>query len=431
MRNSQSSRRTVLKSLGATLALPWLESSKIYANEAAPAPAGMPKRFACLFFGDGISAPEWNFSGQGSDIKLSKALESLENIKHKLTFIDGLKCPHSGGHATGAAAILSGTKPLRGREIRGATSFDQMLAKRIGSQTMLPSMVLSCERPVSGFHESGNSMVYASHVSWSSPTSPVPAEQHPSLAFDSLFASKNKSHLSILDHVNDQLKNVSGKVSNSDRRRIDEYTNSVREVEQRIERMNEHAKKGLANSKVDMPRPADAMPSDIEEHSRLMMDIISFAFQTDRTRIATLLLTNNLSGQLYPFLGVKGDHHGHSHNNGAENYRKIVRFWVKQYNYLLTKLDNMSEGENSVLDNSCIMLVNEQWVAHSNDKVPVILGGGLGGSMQTGRTITYAKAKGKGKGNYKSFASLLLNIGHKMDVPLKRIGIGQVPLEGI
>ncbi|MGN6544298.1 MAG: DUF1552 domain-containing protein, partial [Aureliella sp.] len=310
MRSPAITRRVVLHALGASVALPWLESARLLGAENT---AAGPKRFAFLFFGDGIHPPEWWSKGSGPNLELGPAFASLESIKNKVNFIHGLHHPDDvvGGHAKGAAGILTGVQPKGGREIRAALSLDQLLAQRLGDQSALPSLVLACERPVSGFHESSYSMMYASHVSWSSPVSPVPAELYPALAFDSLFESKgHKTHVSVLDHVLGQLQDVSRKVSVSDKSKIDQYTTSVREVEQRLAKMQERQKDEAAGKPVvAYQRPASGVPNQLDEHSRLMCDIIALAFQTDRTRIATLLLTNNLSGQVYPFLGLNVDHH--------------------------------------------------------------------------------------------------------------------------
>ncbi len=330
--NNQISRRVVLSGLGATVALPWLESSRLL---AAPDAAGdtTPKRFAFLFFGDGIHPAEWWAKGSHSSLELGPPFASLESVKEKVNFVNGLCHPSNvvGGHAKGAAGILTGIQPKGGREIRAAVSMDQVLAKHLGDKTALPSLALACERPVSGFHESGYSMMYASHVSWSSPVSPVPTELYPSLAFDSLFESKgSRTHLSVLDHVLEQLSDVSRKVSRSDRAKIDEYATSVREVEQRLTKLSESQNERAEEDSVSKAqRPSDGLPTQIDEHTRLMCDIIALAFQTDRTRIATLLLTNNLSGQVYPFLGLRNDHHSFSHGWKNKEFASITRFWVE------------------------------------------------------------------------------------------------------
>lgn len=412
---NQIPRRHVLKALGATVALPWLESAGRANGKASP-----PKRFACLFFGDGIHPPEWWAKGKGSSLEIGPAFAPLEAVKQKVNFVNGLAHPGDvvGGHAKGAAGMLTGVRPKGGREILASTSMDQILAQRLGGETAIPSLVLACERPVSGFHESGYSMMYASHVSWSSPVSPVPSELYPSLAFDSLFESRgSKMQLSVLDHVLEQLNDVSRKVSTSDRSKIDEYTTSVREVEQRIAKMQERQGEEREDlAMIKLQRPADGLPTQLDEHSHLMCDVIALAFQADRTRFATMVLTNNLSGQVYPFLGLRDDHHSFSHGWQNKEFASISRFWVEQYAYLVSRLDSMQEGDGTVLDNSCIMMANEQWTAHSAPKVPLLLGGGLGGTLETGRSLDFEKSR------QRSMSSLYLSLMDRMGVRLPEFG---------
>ena len=421
-KSARLSRRVVLQSVGAMVALPWLESLRVAADEGAAGgdPVGPPKRFACLFFGDGIHPPEWWSKGSGADLELGPAFASLESVKQQVNFIHGLQHPEAvvGGHARGAAGILTGIQPAGGRKIQAATSLDQILAQRLGDETVLPSLVLACERPVSGFHESGYSMMYSSHVSWSSPVSPVPAELYPSLAFDSLFESKsNRTHVSVLDHVLEQLNDVTREVSSADRAKLDEYATSVREVEQRLIKLQERrVEETEGDPRELLQRPSDGIPNMIDEHSRLMADIIAMAFQTDRTRIATLLLTSNLSGQVYPFLGLRQDHHNFSHGWQNKEFASITRFWVEQYAYLVKRLAEMPEGDGSVLDNSCILLANEQWTAHSAPKVPLIMAGGLGGSYETGRTLDFENASDR------RLSGLYLSLLDRMGVPMNSFG---------
>ncbi len=423
---SRISRRVVLQGLGATVALPWLESSRTLAADRDAKDDVPPKRFGFLFFGDGIHPPQWWAKGQGSSLELGPAFESLDPLKHKVNFVNGLCHPGNvvGGHAKGAAGILTGVQPKGGREIRAEVSMDQILAQRLGDATALPSLVLACERPVSGFHESGYSMMYSSHVSWSSPVSPVPSELYPSLAFDSLFESQgSRTHLSVLDHVLEQLQDVTRKVSRDDRAKIDQYATSVREVEQRLAKMNDNQREvaGVSKSIKDQ-RPVDGLPTQLDEHARLMSDVIALAFQTDRTRIATMLLTNNLSGQVYPFLGLRDDHHSFSHSWQGKEFASITRFWVDQYAYLLGKLDAMPEGEGTVLDNCCILLANEQWTAHNAPKVPLLMAGGLGGAFETGRSLDFESSKER------KMSGLYLSILDRMGVRLPRFGDATEPL---
>ncbi|MFM7038132.1 MAG: DUF1552 domain-containing protein [Planctomycetaceae bacterium] len=427
--NSQTarvSRRVVLQGASVSVALPWLESVR---GEGEKPGTAAPQRFAFLFFGDGIHPPEWHSQGSGGTLQLGPAFASLESLKHKLNLIHGLHHPDDvvGGHAKGAAGILTGIRPSGGRDIQAAISMDQLLAQRIGDSTALPSLVLACERPVSGFHESSYSMMYASHVSWSSPVSPVPAELHPALAFDSLFESQgSRTHASVLDQVHQQLRDVSRRVSVADRGRIDEYASAVREVEVRLERMQTRAAdENVDSARLHMQRPPDGLPNQLDEHARLMCDVIALAFQADRTRIATLLLTNNLSGQVYPFLGLNVDHHNYSHNWQGQEYAKITRFWVEQYARLLTRLDSLQEGDSTLLDHCCIMLANEQWTAHSAPRIPLLMAGSLSGKLQTGRSLDYESSKER------KMSSLLLNLMDHMGVHLDAFGNASEYLPGV
>jgi hypothetical protein len=423
MISNEVSRRMVLKGIGATVALPWLESIRALADEA-PVNAPRPKRFAFLFFGDGIHPPEWWSRGEGANLEIGPAFASLERVKDKVNFLHGLKHANGtcDGHAKGAAGILSGHHPAGGREIRAAASLDQLLARRLGDATALPSLVLACERPISGFHESGYSMMYASHVSWSSPVTPVPAELYPSLAFDSLFESRNRTHASVLDHVNEQLRDVTRNVSRADRARIDEYANSIREVETRLARLQANQGAGPGEA-IRSQRPPGGLPARLDTHARLMCDIVALAFQTDRTRIATMLLTNNLSGQAYPFLGLTGVHHGYSHNWQGREFASIARFWVEQYAYLVSRLAAVQEGDGTVLDNSCIVMANEQWTAHTTERVPMLMAGGLGGAYRTGRSLDFERSRNR------KFASLLMTISDRMGLKHDRFGDSTEPLD--
>lgn len=419
-------RRRVLQGLGVTVALPWLESLSAVAAEPATKHK-VAHRFACLFIGDGISPPNWWAKGNGAEMELGPSLASLAPFKSKLNVIHGLHNKEGdGGHAKCTGNILSGAALQRGRTIKGGVSMDQLLARHFEDETAQPSLVLGCEQPVSGFHESQYSMVYASHISWRNPDSPVPIELYPSLAFDSLFGGKaGKLQGSILDDVLQQANELTGQVSGADKMKMDEYLTSVRETERRVRRLNQ-----MAADEVAVPpgaRPPLGQPKDFREYCKLMCDIIALAFQTDRSRVATLLMSRDLSGQVYPFLGIRDDHHSYSHSNTGKEYAAIVRCHIEQYAYLLERLDKMKEGERSVLDNSCIMFVSEHWDAHNGKHVPLLLAGGLGGTLATGRSLDYLNA-GNGK---RKLCSLYLSIMDRMGLKLTEFGDAKVQLDGI
>ncbi len=423
------SRRVLLKGLGCSVALPWLESAHLWAGEAAVTCTKSPQRFACLFIGDGISPPSWWSKGDGANMQLGPSLEVLEPFKEKLNVINGLYNQHgTNGHAKCTGNILSGAQLKRGREILGGVSMDQLLAKHLEDETFVPSLVLGCEQPVSGFHESQYSMVYASHISWRTPSSPVPIELYPSLAFDSLFGSQSGAlQASILDQVLQQANDLRRQVSNSDQAKIDEYLTSVRETEQRLRKLNQLQDETGSPAATDLQRPPAGQPRDFREYARLMCDIIAMAFQTDRSRVATLLLSRDLSGQVYPFLGVRDDHHSYSHSNTGPEYQAIVKCHVEQYAYLIRRLSEMQEGDATVLDNSCLMFVSEHWNAHNGKHVPCVLAGGLGGTLQTGRSLDYLQA---GDDN-RRLCSLYLSIMDRMGLELPEFGDATERLSGV
>ena len=419
----------MLQGLGCTIALPWLESAKLLAGDTVvKVQTGPPQRFACLFQGDGISPHHWWSKGDGKAMELGSSLESLTPYKEKLNVINGLFNRHGdGGHARCTGNILSGANLVRGRMISGGVSMDQKLSQQFEEATPVPSMVLGCEQPVSGFHESQYSMVYASHISWRTPHSPIPIELYPALAFDSLFGGQtSKLQGSILDDALSQANDLRGKVSGPDRVKIDEYLTSVRETEKQIQMLNKASRRDTALPPTSQ-RPPVGQPKDFKEYAKLMCDIVALAFQTDRTRVATLLLSRDLSGQTYQFLNIRDAHHNLSHANTGPLYQAIVKFHVEQYAYLIGKLDKMQEGNGTVLDNSCIMFVSEHWDAHNGTKVPVALAGGLGGTLKTGRSLDYLNA-----GNDKrKLCSLYLSIMDRMGLELKEFGDAKERLAGI
>src|SRR5207247_1724953 len=243
----------------------------------------------------------------------------LAPFKTKLNVITGLfnrSATGVGIHPGQTGNILSGAALQKGAVLRGGTSMDQVLARHFEEDTAQPDLVLGCEQPITGYHETNFSMAYSSHISWQDANSPVPMEVYPSLAFDSLFDNQgSRRMLSILDRVKDQAASLEREVSAADKAKLDEYLTSVREVEKRVERTRVEKDKADERARdrgrqaIAMKRPDNGLPEDIREHMKLMCDIIALAFQTDKTRVATLLLCRDLSGLFYPFLDVRTAHH--------------------------------------------------------------------------------------------------------------------------
>jgi uncharacterized protein DUF1552 len=421
------SRRMLLQGAGVTMALPWLEA---WGAAAAP-----PRRFAALFMGNGINQKHWWAKGSGATMELGKSLEPLAPLRSRLNVVFGLFNKAATGvgiHPGQTGNILSGAALQKGAVLRGGVSVDQVLAARFGEETPQPSLVLGCEQPITGYHETNFSMAYSSHISWQDANSPVPMEVYPSLAFDSLFDNQgSKRTLSILDRVKDQAASLESKVSATDKAKIDEYLTSVREVEKRVERTRAEKDKADARgpAAVPMKRPDNGLPEDIREHMRLMCDIIALAFQTDKSRVATLLLCRDLSGLFYPFLDVRTAHHPTSHEDEGDAYERVTRYYVGQLAYLAGKLAAMAEGESTVLDNSCLMFVSNMWSGsrHDSGKLPVLLVGGLGGRLETGRVLNYLD-----RGNdHRKLCSLYLSLMDRMGVKADRFGDATEPLSGL
>lgn len=438
---SPITRRTMLHGVGVAMALPWLESIPVFGNESVAkdeAPK-FPKRFAALFMGNGISPNNWSAKGAGAEMELSKTLEPLAPLKTKLNVISGLFNKNATGvgiHPGQTGNILSGAALQKGAVLKGGISMDQLLANQFDGQTPQPSIVLACEQPLTGYHETNFSMAYSSHISWQNANSPVPTEVYPSLAFDNLFDNQGSKRItSILDRVAEHAAHVGRQVSRSDKSKIDEYLTSVREVEKRVERTR--ATKAVADERATnsgrpaftMPRPENGLPEDVRDHMRLMCDIIALAFQTDKTRIATLLMCRDLSGLIYPFLDVRLSHHAASHSDNSDAYERVSRFYVGQLAYLAGRLAEMPEGEQSVLDHSCLMFISNLWSgsAHDSSKVPLLTVGGLGGTLETGRVLDYTAA---GDDNRK-LCSLYLSLLDRMDVKVDQFGDAQTRLAGL
>ena len=432
--SSMPSRRAVLRGAGVAMTLPWLES--VSALGATTGTSPYPQRFAAVFMGNGINGNHWWSKGSGDAMQLSKSLEPLAPIKKKINVINGLfnePAVGEGIHPGQTGNLLSGAPLQRGSIMKAGVTIDQVLAARLGQETPQFSVVLACEQPMTGFHETNFSMAYSSHISWRTPESPVPCEVYPSLAFDSLFENRGSlSNISILDRLQDEAKAFQNEVSAADKNKIEEYLTSVRETERRIERMRvdkDKADDRASNKGVPtlaMQRPENGLPEDLRDHTRAMCDIMATAFQTDKTRFGTLLLCRDLSSLYYPFLGVREGHHGASHNDLSDEYERISHFHLSQFAHLATRLEAMPEGEGTVLDNTCLVFLSNMWSGwkHDNMKLPVVTAGGLGGTLETGRSLNYLYA---GDENRK-LCSLYLSLMDRMGVVLDRFGDAEVRL---
>jgi hypothetical protein len=415
----------MLRGLGVTMALPWLESLNVWGNAALgqTAASEAPVRLAVLFAGNGFHSKEWWAKGEGRDMQLGQVLAPLTDLREKMLFIRGLyneQALKGNIHSSQTGNLLSGAPLASGGDIRSGTSVDQLLAQTYGRGTKVPSLVLGCEKSNPGVHKN-YSMLYSSHISWTSPTTPTPLELYPALAFDRLFMDgAARGDKSVLDAVLADAGDLRRQISSADQRKLDEYLDSVRDVEQRIENAGKQGELQGWRPTLDKPnmqRPDDGIPQNIADHMRLMCDILVLGFQTDTTRITTLKLNNDHSSLRFPHLGVDYMiHHLLSHSDTAD-WLKVNQFFVEQLAYIARKLDAIQEGERTALDNSMIMFCSSMLTgSHDATQLPVVLMGRGGGKIQSGRVLDYT-----GKEN-RQMCRLYLSILDKMDVRPKTFG---------
>ena len=424
----------MLRGLGVSMALPWMESLSVWGDETTTAanPASQaPLRLGVVFSGNGFHSTEWWAKGEGDQMELGKVLAPLTDFRQKLLFIGGLynaEALKGNIHSSQTGNLLSGAPLASGGEIRSGTSFDQLVAQQYGRSTKVPSLVLGCERSNPGIHKN-YSMLYSSHISWSSPTVPTPLEVYPALAFDRLFKDQvGRGDRSVLDAVLSEAKRVRANISSTDQNKLDEYLNSVREVEQRVEqagRAGELQGWRPTLEKPDIPRPPDGIPQDLSDHMRLMCDILVLAFQTDTTRVCTLKLNNDHSYLRFPHLGVDVGHHELSHQNNA-GWLKVNQFFLEQFEYIARRLDAIQEGDRTALDNSMLMYCSSMLTGgHDATKLPVVLVGGGGGKIEGGRVLDYLDKPDR------RMCSLYLSLLDKFGVHLQQFGDADQPLRDV
>jgi len=409
--NSPSlSRRHFLRGAGVALGLPWLESMRVWAADAAQGDSPAPRRAAVVFMGNGVNPHHWGAENSPAGLVLKDSLRPLESLKSKLLVCQGLWNPTTvegpGGHFP-KMNLLAGLKVKQTTtDIEVGITMDQLMARQIGSQTPVQSLVLGTEAPGYG-NEDGYTSTYSGHLSWSSPTTPAPKEIYPQQAFDQLFddGSKRKRNRSVLDLVGGDAQSLKKYLSKHDVLKMDEYLTSVRELEQRIERADTLSKKETGGEgwqpsvkKAPFPRPAAGIPVSPEEHMNLMLDILVLAFQMDRTRVATLMLNNDLSGMnLGHVPGIKGGLHELSHHSNdpvrLAMYQKANEYHMQLWARALTRMQETSEGERSLLDNSMVLFCSSLYDgnAHDSRQLPILLAGGGGGTIRGGRVLDFSK----------------------------------------
>jgi len=402
-----------------------------------------PVRMAFLFVPNGVIRSKWECQGQGDGDQwaLSETLQPLASMKAKINVIDGLaqdngraKNDGAGDHARESATFLTSARPLKtSSRVQLGVSVDQICAEQLAGKTRLASIELGLEGSRNaGSCDSGYSCAYSSNISWRNETTPMAKETIPRLALERLFGTgdsrerrqRDAVRKSILDVVAEDAKKLMGKVGDTDRRKLDEYFSGLRELESRIERAEQEEQKALPDLKVPHGRV-----EAFSEHTRLMLDLMVVAFQTDATRVATFMLDNGGGNRSYTEIGVKESHHGLSHhrNDAAsiEKLARIDRYLVEQYAYFLEKLDSVSDADGSLLDNSMILYGGAlgDGNRHTHHDLPIVMAGGAGGRIRTDRRLQYASDT--------PMANLFLSMLDTMGTPAERVGDSNGRLEGL
>jgi hypothetical protein len=448
IRDFDRSRRRFLGGVGAALALPWLESFPVRAAESgklepSSSASGPPTRFACIYFSNGVAPEHWWARGSGATMELGRALEPLLPHRDDFVFLRGLynqqAVDHPSAHLGRSPNMLSGAWVSQEQDdIRVGRTMDQVLAQHAGRHTPLASLVLGIE-PTELRLEDGLSMIYGSCISWASDSKPATKEIYPSRAFDLIVGDGQgrRQDRSILDEVLEDARLLRLELAQDDRRKLDEYLESIRDIETRIDRASDEGRlEGWRPTleAPDLPRPADSLPQDVPEHFRLMLDLIVLAFQMDKTRIATCMLNNDLSQMNFGFLdGVRGALHLDLTHNGNDPvlqrmYLRTNQYHFQQLAYLIDRMKRIDEGGRSLLDNSLILFGSNLMDGdkHEADEMPLLLAG-HGAGLQTGRVLDF---RAGGDDNRRA-CSLFLTLMDQFGVELPRFGDTNRRLTGL
>ncbi|MQA91433.1 MAG: DUF1552 domain-containing protein [Gemmatimonas sp.] len=435
------SRRTVLRGIGAALALPFLEAMTptrfSLHGQSSTAVQRIP-RFQTFYVPNGMAMPYWSPEGVGRDFELTPILEPLAPYKDYVLVLSGIYANWVQIHAGASGSFLTGVS-RGGRtevEIIADVSVDQLMAREFGKETQLASLELSMDAPANaGACSSNLSCVYTHTLSWRGPTQPLPMEYNPRVVFERLFGDSGstdpaarearlRQHKSILDSVSDKLGALKRDVGPEDGLKVDEFTEAVRDVERRIQRAEEQA--DLELPIFDQPQGA---PAVFEDHLDLMLELQLLALRTDLTRVISFMVGKEQSARPYPQIGVPEAHHPLSHHNDqpqlVEHMSKINRYHTELFTKYLAKLSATPDGDVSLLDNMTILYGSgiSNSTRHSGDNLPLLLVGGGAGRLKGGQHIKYD--------NEPSMANLLVTLMDKMDVPVERIGAstGALPID--
>jgi len=428
-------RRTVLRGMGATIALPFLDAMLPSRARASAKPA---HRFQAFYVPNGMAMEYWSPKGEGTAFELSPILEPLAEFRNQMLVLSGIKANWNYIHAGASGSFLTGTTH-GGRnevEIIADVSMDQLLARRFAKETQVASLELSMDAPANAGACTGNlSCVYTHTLSWKSPTQPLPTEWNPRAVFEKLFGDSGttdrnarearlQQHKSILDSVNGKLASLKLDLGAQDQVKVDEYAEAIRDVERRIQRAEDQGDVELPK----MQEPQGAPPV-FEDHLALMMDLQVLAFQSDLTRVISFMIGKEQSARPYPQIGVPEAHHPLSHHNNVPeliaHMSKINRYHAQLFSQYLAKLRATPDGDGSLLDHMTILYGSgiSNSTQHSGENLPLLVVGGGAGRLKGGRHLKYADKP--------TIANLLVTLMDKMDVPVDHLGgsTGRLPLD--
>ncbi len=419
------SRRAVLRGVGTALSLPLLESM-VPAMSAVPAPR---TRFGAIYFPHGATMARWTPANEGRDFTFSEILQPLEPFRARINVITNLRHPlaygpggATGNHNRSSAAYLSGAKAMSGAPRLGIT-VDQVAVQHLGQDTPLPSLELTVEDSSMSCGE-GLSCAYRNTISWQGETAPLPMQNNPRNVFEQLFgdganatqrAARRTEALSLLDSVSDQIRGLDRRLPATDRERLDRFVTDVREIERRIAQAGERA-----SGDVEIPDRPSGIPKDVDQHIKLMYDLLTLAWQTEITHIGTFMVAKELSGAVYPASGVRDSFHILSHHSNNENnkarFAVLNRYHTSLFAYFLDKLAKLPDGDGTLLDHSLVLYGSgmSDGNSHNHDPLPIVLAGGAGGRLTGNRHLVQAE--------HTPMSNLLLALLDKLGCPEEHFG---------
>ena len=395
-------RRTFLQSVGATIALPLLDSM-IPARTALAQTAAKPNlRAGFIYIPMGAQMPQWTPIGDKPGFRYSRILKPLEPFRDRVNIVTGTSLIAENGHALSNAMWLNGTKPAHGTEIRGGTTIDQLVAQKIGQDTTFPSLEIATEDHASELGSCGGdyACAYMNTISWRTPTTPNPMELNPRVLFERMFGgdgataaqrvARLRDNLSILDGVTQSVGDLSKGLDSKDKSRLGDYMENLREIERRIAKAEKQNSESTGYGAPDAPV---GIPDSFEEHATLLFDLWAIAFQADITRVVSFMLARELSTRTYPQIGVPDGHHPVSHHQNdpqkMDQQAKINTYHMEMFAKFLTKLKNMPDGDGNMLDHSMILygsgMSNSN--VHAHDQLPILIAGGAAGRLKGDRHI--------------------------------------------